>query len=141
MNGYSRSEVAEQRERHRQNMDEMRNAAHRSNKLIADLETGKTELTKYSHISLCNLYLYASESYYCWDMSVMTDGLFDKLCAYLLGQYDVLEMVGVWHVGRDIVKGNLEAGTCIGVDFPVPVQNVAHFLREIQLAEVREMMA
>lgn len=140
MNGYTRSEVAEQRERHRRNMDEMRNAAERVNKLIADLETGKTELTKYNHISLCNLYLYASECYYAHDTSVMTDGMFDKICKYLLEQFDVLEMVGVWHVGRNIVRGNLEAGTCIGVTFPVPVQNIAHFLREIQAEEMMEML-
>ena len=137
---YTRAEIADQVKSQRGYMDKLIEIAGQVNSLIADLETGKTEFAKYSHISLCNLYLYASESYYVHDESVMTDGMFDKLCGYLLEQYDVLEMVGVWHVGRDIKKENLEAGTCLGVEFPVPVINIAYFLRGIQESEVREMM-
>lgn len=54
-------------------------------------------------------YLSASFCYYQWDMSPMTDHVFDHLCQRLLESYDE-----VTHRHRHLVdKDSLRAGTCL----------------------------
>ncbi len=77
-------------------------------------------------IYLVNLYLFSSLLYYKYHVSFMSDEVFDALCRYLHGKYDELRDAGVWWVGKTVTRGNLEAGTCLGVTYPTGIVMMAN---------------
>ena len=85
---------------------------------LKGIEDGSIPYPDVPFIGMTNAYLFASYAYYEMDVSLISDFTYDMVCAYLLENFDALEMLGVWHVGKVIVKDNLAAGTCIGIEYP-----------------------
>lgn len=97
---------------------------------MLDMEKGSA-FSKFSYIRLANIYLVSCCLYYEHNMYVLSDGKFDKLCEYLLEHHDMLEISGVMHVDKNITVDNLLAGTCLGVDYPVPIRTIAAIIDRI----------
>ena len=66
-------------------------------------------------------YLMCSYLYYECDKSAISDGEFDELCKDLLVNLDKYE-----HKHKHlIIKGNLHAGTCLGIKYPEHCKSAA----------------
>ncbi len=87
--------------------------------LGADVDPGDYHL-----ITLTNVYLVACMLYYEHDAPFMDDGPYDGLCRYLHEHYDDMAAAGVWWLGKVIVRENLEAGSCVGVEYPKGIRDM-----------------
>lgn len=92
---------------------------------ILKLDSGELSFGDLNFIAETNIYLYCSYAYYELNESLMSDLMFDLLCSWLYENYDILAFMGVWWVGKTIVKDNLKAGTCLGVEYPKMVRDTA----------------
>lgn len=67
-------------------------------------------------------YLLASYCYYELDNPIMTDEEFDKLCKYILTNYDTLT-----HMHKHLVSiDNLKASSALGIEYPLVIQILAN---------------
>lgn len=74
-------------------------------------------------------YLIASYAYYCRFESIFSDETYDKMCKYILDNYDKLE-----HINKDLVKKeSLVAGTAFQLkmeDYPLRVRIIGEEMIE-----------
>lgn len=89
------------------------------------LDQGAMSFEDVGYVGLCNLYLFASYAYYELNDPFISDDLFDRLCKHLYNDWDFLAASGVWHVNLVITEDNLRAGTCLGVNYPEAVKEIA----------------
>lgn len=102
---------------------------------IRKLDSGELSFGDLNFVALTNIYVYCSYAYYVLDEVLMSDMMFDLLCAWLYQNFDILEITGVWHVGKLILKENLHAGTCLVDEYPKMFRDIATEMVEIVRAE------
>jgi len=102
---------------------------------MQSLDRGEIALESLRLIPLTNIYLFCSYAYYEKDVSLLSDGTFDKLCKYLYDMWEFMEAEGVWHLGTLILEDNLKAGTCLRVTYPPAVQVIADMMIELKQLE------
>ena len=102
---------------------------------MQSLDRGEIAFDSLRLIPLTNIYLFCSYAYYEKDVSLLSDGTFDKLCKYLYDMWEFMEAEGVWHVGTLILEDNLKAGTCLRVTYPPAVQVIAEMMIELKQLE------
>ena len=95
------------------------------------LDTGSLEFTDVGLVGLTNLYLFCSFAYYVLNENFISDHTFDKLCHHLCNEWDFMAVEKVRGIDSLIVLHNLKAGTCLRVDYPQAVQDIARELVEL----------
>jgi len=96
-----------------------------------ELEEGAT-FHKRSRLLILDLYVLSSLLYYFYDYSIFSDGTYDKLCRYILRNFEEFKSVNLFD--RVILNKNaLKAGTGYHITVKrVPFINVlAHFYMEV----------
>jgi len=90
---------------------------------ISDLNQG-VQFDSFHPITLHTLYLLTSICYYHFHSSFIPDQLFDKLCVYILDNYEEFKVV-VRHPEKTLSKESLQAGTGFDIEFPSTIWSLA----------------
>lgn len=83
---------------------------------ICELNQG-VQFERFNPIQLHTLYLLTSICYYKFHSSFMPDQLFDKLCVYMLENYEEFKSV-VRYPEKTLSKESLRAGTGFDIELP-----------------------